>query len=70
VDAGRKAVYPQLVVSEPTFYASKRKYAGVGKKRKRTASLARVIVPAPGTPNQRWSMDFMSDGSMDALFPS
>lgn len=31
------------------------------RKRKRLALTARVIAPAPARPNQRWSMDFVSD---------
>ena len=31
------------------------------RKRKKTAALARVILPAPGRPNERWSMDFVTD---------
>ena len=31
------------------------------RKRKKTAAQARVILPAPGRPNERWSMDFVTD---------
>ena len=31
------------------------------RKRKKTAAMARVILPAPVRPNERWSMDFVTD---------
>jgi putative transposase len=31
------------------------------RKRRKTAALARVILPAPTGPNERWSMDFVTD---------
>lgn len=31
------------------------------RKRKKLAAGARVLLPAPGRPNERWSMDFMGD---------
>jgi putative transposase len=31
------------------------------RKRKKTAAMARVILPAPTRPNERWSMDFVAD---------
>ena len=31
------------------------------RKRKKTAAMTRVILPAPERPNQRWSMDFVTD---------
>lgn len=33
------------------------------KRRKRSAGRARVVLPAPTRPNQRWSMDFVSDAT-------
>lgn len=33
------------------------------KLRKRIAGRARVVLPAPSAPNQRWSMDFVSDAT-------
>lgn len=35
------------------------------KKRKKTASRARVIAPPAGGPNERWSMDFITDRLVD-----
>ncbi len=32
------------------------------RKRKKIAAINRVILPAPGRPNERWSMDFVTDG--------
>lgn len=31
------------------------------RKRRKTAAMARVILPAPERPNERWSMDFVAD---------
>ena len=31
------------------------------RKRKKTTAMARVILPAPARPNERWSMDFVTD---------
>jgi putative transposase len=31
------------------------------RKRKKTAAMARVILPMPERPNERWSMDFVTD---------
>jgi putative transposase len=31
------------------------------RKRRKTAAMARVILPAPERPNERWSMDFVTD---------
>ena len=31
------------------------------RKRRKTAAMNRVILPAPERPNQRWSMDFVTD---------
>ena len=34
------------------------------KRRRKEAAGARVIIPAPERPNQRWSMDFVSDSTV------
>ena len=31
------------------------------RKRRKTAAIERVIMPAPERPNERWSMDFVTD---------
>jgi putative transposase len=33
------------------------------RKRKKTAAMTRVILSAPGRPNERWSMDFVPTAS-------
>jgi putative transposase len=57
----------KLGISEQTFYTWKRKYAGMGlgELRKKAASRQRVSQGLATAPNQRWSMDFVSDRLAD-----
>jgi len=64
----------KMGVSEQSFYRWMRKYEGMGvaelrclrqleeENRKKKVSRLRVVLPEAKTPNERWSMDFLSDG--------